>query len=969
MDVNGTRLHLLLGRNDWERALVPPLDHGVCFDGRRHTIGLRPRPFVFPTRTGSVRLRPGDRRGVDADRFGNIFWIGPGRRTIQVLGAGQDAWFTWWPGLQPDPGPSGAGFDVCRPESFEGVELAGLAVTDDQFLVVGVPQLRVDGRTTAGLLVFDLPGGGPPVPLAWPEELGVRPFDLTATRGGGIVVLDVADPEAPGPARLWQLDGNLKLLDFSDEASPAGSPPTFEPVEAPPPTPAPFPPATAGRAIALADATPAAALELFAGSATAVDSLPDGSVLVLDRQGSEGRFEVSRWCCLDQRPFRLRVDEPEDPERSFVCTDQRSNAHEVLEGAVGHDLVVVPSAPGAPELARLFVVDDRGDQAFEFVVDGTGADLVTDYHPLRLFGGKGLTVSGGVPHYDLGERWYPVPACPVRRFETGAVLVLAPEDMGARAFDGGVPGTVWHRLVLDAVIPPGTAIDVESRAGDELIALGQQVWRREPSPYLRGDGSEIAYHAFTSGAPCAGQGSWELLFQGAVGRFLQLRLTLRGDGRQSPRIWAVRVHFPRFSYLKEYLPDIYREDRDSASFLDRYLANVEGMYTTLEGRIAAVRRLVAPTTLDADYLPWLATWVGAAVEPDWEPARIRLFVRHAAQMFTRRGTARGLIEAIRLATHPCPTDAIFEAGYSGDVFDVRIVEAFRTRSVPGVVFGNPLEQAGPRLTSGGPRWDLPDGGSLLVRRWQDFLAARYGGEQSTSLVEAVAQAWGTTPLYIGDPPSFPTLTPAGGNAARDWHDFVRRELAPTYADVGSGEDYEAFREFLAQRYGRFDDYRLAWGLTASSGPGAFADVPLPGALPADGAPLQDWFMFVSAVLPARRSAHRATVLVPIRLEDSDEERARRLGRVRRVVEVERPAHTMVDVQPFWAALRVGEARVGLETIVGEGGRYVDLVLGRGRLAQALLPGTETWRLGDRVVVGRDRIKRSVLTPTGTGGMR
>ena len=115
------------------------------------------------------------------------------------------------------------------------------------------------------------------------------------------------------------------------------------------------------------------------------------------------------------------------------------------------------------------------------------------------------------------------------------------------------------------------------------------------------------------------------------------------------------LHYPRFSYLQEYLPDIYREDRESASFLDRYLANVEGMYTTLEGRIADVQRLVDPKTIDAEYLPWLASWVGAVVEPDWEPARKRLFVRYAARMFTRRGTPRGLIEAIRLATHPCPT--------------------------------------------------------------------------------------------------------------------------------------------------------------------------------------------------------------------------------------------------------------------------------------------------------------------------
>jgi len=967
MDVNGTRLHLLLGRNDWERALVAPIDRGACYDERRHTVGLRPRPFVFPTRAASVRLRPGDRRGVAADRFGSIFWIGADRRTIHVRGGDRDAEFVWWPATGPGPEPGGAGFGPCRPVSFAGVELSGLSVTEHQYLVVGVPRLPVAGGTTAGLLVFDLPGGGPPVPLAWPARLGVHPFDLTATPGGGVVVLDVADPEVPGPARLWQLDGNLRLLDFSGAAPPGGPPPRFKPVDAPEPPPV-SPTAPAVRALALGDATPAAARELVVGWPTAVDTLPDGSVLVLDRQGSEGRFELSRWRCLERLPFRLRVDASGDPEQSFLCTDQGSNAREVLAGAVGHDLVVVPPAPGGPELARLFVVDERGDQAFEFVVGETGADLVTDYHPLTLFGGKGLTAPGGVPYYDLENRWYPVPARPVRRFETGAVLVLAPDDAGAGGFDGGLPGTVWHRLVLDAVIPPGTGIDVESRAGDDPIALQQQDWRREPAPYQRGDGSEIAYHAFGSGASCVGQGSWELLFQSAVGRYLQVRLTLRGDGRQSPRVWAVRIHFPRFSYLKEYLPGIFREDRDSASFLDRYLANVEGMYTTLEGRITAVQRLVSPATSDARYLPWLAAWVGAAVDPDWEPARIRLLVRHAAQMFTRRGTARGLIEAIRLATHPCPTDAIFEAGYAGDPFDVRIVEAFRTRSVPGVVFGNPLDLAGPRLAPAGSRWDLPDGGSLLLRRWRDFLARRYA-DPTASVTDAVARSWGVTPLEVGDPPAFPVLTPGGAAAARDWHDFVRRELVPTYADVGSAQDRDAFREFLAQRYGRIDDYRAAWGLTTASGPPAFTDVALPVALPPDGAPLQDWFMFVSAVLPARRSAHRATVLVPIRLEDSDEERARRIGRVSRVVEAERPAHTLVDVQPFWAALRVGEARVGLETIVGEGGRYVDLILGRGRLARASVPGGETWRLDDRVVVGRDRVERTKSTPTGRGETR
>ena len=940
MDVNGTRLHLVLGRGDWLGAAVAPIDEAVCFDDRAHTLGLRPRPFVFPTRPGAVRLRPRDRRGVAADRHGNIFWVAADRRSVQVLGAGRTAAFTWW---QPPPEQArvDATFRACKPVVPVDLELAGLAITHDQYLVAGVRNRpgAVDG--TSGLLVFDLAGGGPPVPLWWPDQVGVRVFDLAALPGGGLVVLDVPDPESPGPARLWQLAADLSVVDRSPSVPLAAEAPLFGALDAAETAvPTEAEPDRADRHVPLSAVTPAAAVELFTGWATAIDALPDGSVLVLDRQGAEGRFEVSRWLQGRRLPFRIRVDD--DPAIAFACGSQRSNAREVLAEAIGHDLIIVPPAAGCAATSRLCVVDDRGDQAYEFELADDGADLVVDYHPLRLFGGRGLVVAGGVPSYDLAERWYPIPTRPLRRYASRATIELAPPFATGRGFDGGVPGTVWHRLVLDAVIPAGAAIEVESRAGDEPAALDRQAWRPEPTPYLRGDGSEIAYHTYSSGQ-CAGQGSWELLFQSAVGRYLQIRLTLRGDGRQSPRIWAVRAHFPRFSYLNEYLPAAYSEDRESASFLDRYLANVEGLYTNLEAKLAAVQRLVDPTTLDAEYLPWLASWLGATVEPDWEPARVRLFVRFAARMFTRRGTPRGLAEAIRLATDPCPSERIFDVTCRGRPFDVRVVEAFRTRAIPGVSFGNPRDLGGPRLVPSGVRWDLPEGGARLTIRWRDFLAAR----------------------GAGGPTDFPVLTPTDG-AAATWREFLRGQVGPTYADVGAA-DLGDYRRFLEQRYGRPDDLRVAWNLT--SAPGSFADIGLPTALPPDGAALQDWITFVSAVLPARRAAHRAVVLVPMRIDESDDERERRLGRVRRVVATERPAHTLVDVQSFWAALRVGEARVGLETVVGKGGRFVELVLGRDRLAQAVVPGGDTWRLDDRLVVGRDRIEQSVEIPTRTGGRR
>ncbi len=280
------------------------------------------------------------------------------------------------------------------------------------------------------------------------------------------------------------------------------------------------------------------------------------------------------------------------------------------------------------------------------------------------------------------------------------------------------------------------------------------------------------------------------------------------------------------------------------------------MYTTLEGRITNVQRVLDPTTIDAEFLPWLASWIGATIEPDWDDARTRLFVRHAARMFTRRGTQRGMIEAIRLATHPCPTDEIFDNATSAYPFDVRIVEAFRTRSVPGVVFGDPNDLAGPRLNPSAPRWELGDGGSQLTARWRGFLADRYPVPPGTTLSAAVAAAWDVPIWVVGTRPRFPVLTPAGATAAADWHDFVRSELVVTYADVGSDDDLAVYRSFLEQRYRRIDDYRSAWNLT-SGGPSDFGALSFPGSLPADGPPLQDWIMFVSSVLPTRTAAHRA----------------------------------------------------------------------------------------------------------------
>jgi phage tail-like protein len=886
VDVNGTRMHLLLGRQDWEATLEP--GRGLEWDGERNGVILRREQFRFPTPPGSRDLRPDDRRGAAPDRFGNWFTVGPDRTDIRLLPAGSQRSRIWWPREEPVAPAPGAFAPKTPPSPPPPAALAGLAVTAHHYLVVGVPSLP-------GLLVFDLHGGGPPVPLAWPGPPGgFVPVDMAPSPWGGVWILDRAVDE-PGRARIWLLDRYLRVV--QPGGGRAGGP--------------------IGRELSV---------RFEAVLPVSIEGLPDGSVLVLDREAGGGSAV---------RRFR----DAEPVEFPFPSAQ--------LEAA-GHDLAFVPAAGAAGTAAgRLLVADAAGNQALAFLVSAAGDQVepTEEYYPMRMFTGKGIVAAGGKAYYDLGDRWLALHERGRRRYQRDGFLVAGP-------FEGRQPDCRWHRLLLDGCIPPGTEVAVESRAANTPGLLAGEPWQVEPAPYLRGDGPEVpAYRPFPPESAATGAGTWELLLQRATGRHLELRLSLRGNGRQTPRLGALRVYFPRFSYLREYLPDVYQEDAHAAFFLDRYLANLEGVSSTIEGRIESAQSNFDAGTVDQEFLPWLASWLGGVVDPEWEEARRRLFVRYAVELFRQRGTHDGLIRAVRLATDACPDDRIFArdtpGGAAGQPFGVRVVEQFLTRAAPGVVFGDPTDASGPRAVTPGTRWTPAEGAERLEAAWQGFLERSYG------TVTALNRAWETAYEAFSQV-RFPPLTPEHAVQARDWRRFVGSLMAVGYDDVGGG-DAEAFRAFLSQRYRRVDELNAAWGLSGASKLERLDQVQLPAELPRQAVALRDWVQFVSIALPTARRAHRFSVLVPVRPEESDEERRRRVGRVERVVLAEKPAHTSYDIKTYLAAFRVGEARAGLETIVGEGSRFVAIVLGRGRLGAAYAPGAPPWDVPDRLVVGRDRV--------------
>ena len=1026
MDANGTRFHLVLGRDDWFPAGPPPEpegsppEHGPRWDDGSASVGLARLPFTFPARRHENPPSITDRRGAGRDRHGSWYWIGDDERGIVARGHHDAAPLPFWPddAAEPaPPAPAPGDFAAADPAPAPApLRLRGLAVTGEHYLAVGVPEEN-------GILVFDLAAGGPPVAVRWPDDVRLAAWDVCAGADGGVWILDREN------ARLWSLDRLFRVR--------APRPPPAVPRDPD------FVPADGGAdgedgddTLREGPITADAAVDVSrVADPTAVEVLCDGSVLVLGR-GADGpllhRFtlddgwthDVAIAPALDAYPD-VRAELPWAHELAFVPGD--GCGRHALEG-------------------QLLLVTPDGNQSFAFTLSGPldALTLVLDprFLPMRRYGGRALVSAAGEAHYDSGDRWVSLLEYPRPLFAREAVLTLparagmaAPGEEAVPAFDGREPGCVWHRLFLDGCIPPESSVTVESRAADDAAALEAAPWTLEPAPYLRMDGPELPFRATWPDGPDGQAGTWELLFQNAVGRWLQLRVTLRGNGRITPRVRAVRAYYPRFSYLREYLPAAYREDAGSAWFLDRWLANVEGTFTALEDRIAAAQVLFDPATVPAEFLEWLGGWMGAAADAAWSEEKKRVFLAHAMEMFAGRGTREGLIRALRLALEECVDPTLFRGtsasppassspsastamkaggcgcgcgGGSGAAptdagdaarFTVRVVEQFLARGAAGVAYGDVGALAGPGTTTTALEWTPAQGPEPLHDRWRDWLRGEYGDidalnvawgladpvptareseddalfpplslptvPSTTFALEPAHASTGTTdtaeaedaPFTSFDDPrlALPVTEPDREAEAEDWSRFLREGLGFTWAVPDSGGDVQLWRDFLARRYRQPGDLARAWQLSAAEAPASFDAVSYPASLPEQRTRLGDWITFVSVVVPMRRGAHRFTVLVPVAPgDDQDAQRGRR-ELARRIALLEKPAHTVVETRLYWAAFRVGEARLGTDTLLGQGSRFTALLLDRGELGGAHLGWTEPWNVRGRLVVGRDPV--------------
>jgi len=202
--------------------------------------------------------------------------------------------------------------------------------------------------------------------------------------------------------------------------------------------------------------------------------------------------------------------------------------------------------------------------------------------------------------------------------------LLPAGSLDTEALDSGMPRCRWHRIVLDADIPAGTAIEVRAATTDtDGEAPHSSDW--QPSPV----------------------GARDFLLNQPPGRWLWLQIRLRGDGVRTPVLRRVRIDFPRSTSLDQ-LPPVYRDNPRAEDFSERFLALFDAGMAELD---AAIEEF--PAALDAagardELLPWLASFHDLVFDGAWDAERRRRVLRAMPRLYRLRGTVAGLQLAIRL---------------------------------------------------------------------------------------------------------------------------------------------------------------------------------------------------------------------------------------------------------------------------------------------------------------------------------
>jgi phage tail-like protein len=391
--------------------------------------------------------------------------------------------------------------------------------------------------------------------------------------------------------------------------------------------------------------------------------------------------------------------------------------------AFASDLAGLPPAAARDDgraLPPMLVVARRRGETF--VRLDLSVEPVTQVEPLtaRAYDGMGIeaTPTGRIAYWT---------AKGVRHAVASRIRYRPKARIVSVRLDSGRYQTVWGRILLDACIPSGAGIGLEAVVSDEESEDGALALLTEGPGrplFRRTDGSEQPWFANAEGFA-----TYEAPAPADRGRYLWVVLWLRGTAQATPKLRALRAERRGHDWLRR-LPQLYSRNEPMRSFLQRYLAPAAGLIEDT-GVLADTRHaLLKPASVPAEVLPWLASWVGLALDERWSETARRTMLREAVTMFRLRGTVSGMRRMLEIVTGA----------------PVVIIEKFRMRGLGRVgadgdgwdapaILGHGLRVGGPvgTETATGEAEAIEDSFAKWAHRFTVMLLTELSDEQAAAI--------------------------------------------------------------------------------------------------------------------------------------------------------------------------------------------------------------------------------------------
>ena len=115
---------------------------------------------------------------------------------------------------------------------------------------------------------------------------------------------------------------------------------------------------------------------------------------------------------------------------------------------------------------------------------------------------------------------------------------------------------------------------------------------------------------------------------------------LNGNGHGRAAVKSLVSPHP----LGGYLPALYQEDQLALAWLSGLDDVLAPIFSSIDNFDAYLDPGLAP----ADFLDWLATWMGLVADETWPVERRRAFVASASELYRMRGTSKGLAAHVQI---------------------------------------------------------------------------------------------------------------------------------------------------------------------------------------------------------------------------------------------------------------------------------------------------------------------------------